>query len=491
VRWRSVRGGTGMLAGTFSLLTLIAVGSRIWSMSAATPAGSDSFVEQAATFLLYGLAYQALYCVLAALLGVAAVRITRAPTKSGAVTPALIGAVCFGALALVVLMLLKASTTPEQERQLSETAVSGFWIAAVVLRTLAVGALTYALIRLARHLELRLDGAIAGGLFALLVVDAAAAVQGLLSPPSAETRGSPGRWALLLVQLAFAVLFVVVALRVRRALTPLCEEEALDERETGTARREQADAEDDGEAAEPAPVVPPPVEPEISPAARFGAAALAGLAAGALPLWDALDPRMRLELDGPSLSLSVGLAVCAVLVGLVLFQTLGSDAYRARAVLFGAAVIGIGYAAMTLYTIAVQRSELTDRLPVCESGEPPGAGLTRPLLSAIEGPRLENGAPCTRAGERRIYHLEEHPNGSFQDGLVQIGRRFVSDRPRAFGGSAAVLLALVLSGVIIFRAAPEPRSQEPSSQEPSSPESDDPPSDAAKRRKASRRQVRE
>jgi hypothetical protein len=74
-------------------------------------------------------------------------------------------------------------------------------------------------------------------------------------------------------------------------------------------------------------------------------------------------------------------------------------------------------------------------------------------LSPVEGPRLDSGAPCTLAAERRAEHLELHPGGSFQDGLVQIGRRFVADRPRLLGGSAAALIALLLAALLVFRAA--------------------------------------
>jgi hypothetical protein len=168
-----------------------------------------------------------------------------------------------------------------------------------------------------------------------------------------------------------------------------------------------------------------------------------------------LDPRTRFEIEGASPALSGGIAFVGALAGLLLFHALASDAYRARLIVAGAAVIGIGYAAMTLSTTALQRSKLVDQFPVCESGEPPAEPLSRPLLSPVEGPRLDSGAPCTQAAERRADHIEEYPQGSFQDGVIQIARRFSGDRPRAFGGTGFALLALLFSGIMVFRAAVE------------------------------------
>lgn len=473
VRWRSVRGGLTLLVVTWSLLTALAVLTRGWSIGAAASAsGEEQQAAAAVTFALFGLVYQLAYVLLAALLSAAAVRVTRAPAESGAVTPALISAVGFAALALAVLTVLSASTTPAEERQLSEAAVSGFWIAAVVLRTLAVLACSVALQRLARHLQRAFSGAWLGALFGLLLIDAAASLHGLLAPGSLAATASAARWGLIGIQLAFAVLLVGSAWRVRRLVRPLAAEE----------KDEPLPEQAEPEASEPsAPTATrAPFEPDISPGGRALAAFLLAVGVAALPLWDAVDPRIRFELDAPTPLMSGGLALAGLLAGLVLHGVLASDAYRARLVFVGATLLGVGYAAMTLYTTALTRSRFVDRLPVCESGgRPEGEALSRPMLSPIEGPRLESGVPCTRASERRVHHLEEHPKGELRDGLAQIVRRFAGDRPRALGGTAACLLALVLSGLLVFRAAgPE-----------DSPEAEG--GDGAERRQGGEAQVRE
>jgi hypothetical protein len=462
VRWRSVRGGLTLFALAWALLTAIAGSSRAWSIAAAERAvGEDAELAAALTFLLFGLAYQAIYSLLAVLLGVGAVRITRAPAASGAVTPALVGAVGFGALALCVLTLLSAAITPDDERQLGEGAISGFWIAAIALRTLAVAAIAVALVRLARHLAAPLSRTLVGTMFGLLAIDAAAAFHGLLvaSPPSAA------RWALIAIQLALGVALVAATLRVRRAVRPRADKEA---------RREKTPSEPPAETE--LPLAPPrrdaaPREPEISPAARLFAALSTAVGVGALPLWDALDPRTRFEIDGPSPMLSFGIALAGAFAALLVHQALAHDAYRARLIVVAAGAVGIGYAAMTLYVTALQRSKLVDQFPICESGEPPADAMTRPLMSPVEGPRLDSGPPCTLAAERRADHVEKHPQGSFQDGVAQIGRRFVLDRRRLLGGGTAALLALLLAGLLVFRAAVEDDTTErPADEEPQVPE---------------------
>src|SRR5690606_35810275 len=111
-------------------------------------AGASSPEAQVSTvvsFLLFGLAYQLGYSVLTASLAVAAVRITRTPRASGAVTPALLSAIGFGALVLIVLTLLSNTITPEDRRELAPAAIERFWFAAVIARTLALGAIGVAL----------------------------------------------------------------------------------------------------------------------------------------------------------------------------------------------------------------------------------------------------------------------------------------------------------------------------------------------------------
>jgi hypothetical protein len=443
VRWRSVRGGLTLFAVVWTLLTIVAASSRAWSILAAQQAvGEGAELAAAFTFMLFGLASQAIYSLSAVLLGVSAVHITRAPVASGAVTPALVGAVGFGALALSVLTLLSAATTPDDERQLSSGAISGFWIAAIALRTLAVAGVCLALVRLARHLGEPLPRALVGALFALLAVDAASAFHGLRAEIPVAAR-----WALLALQLALGALLVLATLSVRKRVQPLAEKEPRREKPPPQPR-------DELPSSEPA-LQQAPVEPEISPAARLLAALLTAIGVGALPIWDALDPRMRFEIDGPSPMLAAGIALVGGFAALLVHQALAENAYRARLIVAAAAAVGVGYAAMTLYTTALQRSKLVDQFPICESGESPAEPMSRPLLSPVEGPRLAGGSPCTRAAERRAEHREAYPDGSFQDGVVQIGRRFVADRPRLLGGSAAALLALLVASVLVFRAAGE------------------------------------
>lgn len=455
VRWRSVQGGLALFAVAWAVLTFVAASSRLWAMFASpTRGGGDAELAAAVTVVLVGLVYQLVYSVLSLLLAIAAVRVTRAPTTSGAVTPALVAAVSFGGLAAVVLTLVSASTTPVEARQLSEAAISRFWLVAIGLRALAVAAMGLCFVRLARRLEHPFAPGLLGGAGALLAVDTAAALYGVLAPGALD-RSVVARLALVGVQVAFAVLLGSGAVRLRRLVVPRAEREARREARRATTEEQEPPAPE----REAAPVTPSSVEPDISPAARLVACALAGLGAAALPLWDLLDPRMRFEIEGPSPTVSGGLALAGVLLALVLHQALGNDAYRARLLLAASAMLGVAYAAMTLYTTALQRSHLVDRFPVCESGEAPGDSLTRPLLSVIEGPRLESGAPCSRAGERRAHHLEDHPAGSFQDGVVQMARRFAGDRNRFFGGTGLVLIAFLLSGVLVFRAAVESEGQ--------------------------------
>ena len=448
VRWRSVRGGLTLLAVTWTLLTLLSVATRLWSLRAAGVVSPDEQRALALVFALFGLGYQIAYGVLAGVLAAAAVRLTRAPEDSGAVGPALVAAVCFGGLMLSVLTLVSATLTPPEERQLSETAISGFWIAALVLRTLALGALVLALTRLARRLQAPLAAAMVGALFGTLALDTVAAALGLLG------KRESGGVVLIALQLVFAALLVIVAWRLRKNVRPLAVEEAELE-EKAPSEEPNADAAEELDA-EPIPKSDP--EPDISPAGRVGATILLAIGVGLLPIWDALDPRARLELDGQSPMLSMGVGLSGVFLAWILYGTLGSHAYRARLVVAAAALVGIGYGAMTLHVNAIERSRLVDRFPVCESGESPrGHGLLRPMLSPVDGPRLPSGVPCTAAAERRLEHLEDHPTGSFQDGIVQITKRFPGDRPRALWGSAACLLALLLSGVLVWRSAVEPQ----------------------------------
>jgi hypothetical protein len=199
---------------------------------------------------------------------------------------------------------------------------------------------------------------------------------------------------------------------------------------------------------EPEPIETAPLPAPTKTTLTLVSLLMAGVVA-VLPIWDAFSqPDLRVR--------SVAFCIAAVVFGFSLWRTSQSAPYGARAVFALMALISIAYAAVTASEIAVLRSHEIDSWPVCETGLDVRGNIVphwQVRETGYDGPRLESGIPCTRAAERRDEHAELEPGGNVQDGLVQIGIRFRTDRFRIFAGTFAIVVAMIVSGVLVARAA--------------------------------------
>jgi hypothetical protein len=146
-----------------------------------------------------------------------------------------------------------------------------------------------------------------------------------------------------------------------------------------------------------------------------------------------------------------------IAAAVLLARTLAVSPYAARGVFGVALLASLGYLSLTAWETALDRSRRIDTFAVCETM----VGLdgevvvldAEALRYRFEGPHLPNGQPCTSIIEDRATHRAEYPGGSFRDGMIQISRHFPDDRKRFFSIPLITLVLLVISGVIVARAA--------------------------------------
>lgn len=455
--WSSVRSGLGWFAGAWLVLTVAGVGVQLHSLRLAPGvAARDPSAMLALAIASYS--YQAVYAVLAIVVAVALLRITRVPPSTRAVTPALIAAVSFVAVVVLTVALLLGVSGGSSESMSTRE----LWSLVGAARAVGLLALVLAFARIGKSLERPLAPVLVGACFALAAVDAGFPLYRLWSvregaAPTTERSG------LILVQVALAIALVDAARRVRAAVTPEARAEAERPREPESDTPVE---EEDEPGSEPDARAPTPHAPsELPPAFRnLAALAVFGLV-GLLPMWDAVLAANSVGALGDALTGApgtewpkVGLAMCVggALAALVLRRWVQTAPYAARGLLLLAVLASLGYSAPVVLDAARFRSRQIDGWPVCETGLDTEGNL--PNLDSIyrgtyDGPRLPTGEPCTLAAERRDRHAESAPHGELTDGLIQIGSRFPDDRRRVFWGSAIWSVLTVFAFFWVWRAA--------------------------------------
>jgi hypothetical protein len=456
--WPAVASGLRWLAVVWGAFTLLSVVLQLLALQLGTMARAGD-PGALGSYALISFLSQGAYSLLAALLVVAAAKLTRAPPKAAAVMPAVVAGVGFLLAALVNAVLWVAERVAPEARTMDVGQIEQLWITLAAARAVALTALILALLRLARATAVRLHPIVAGSAFALAWIDTGYPLWRVLSGTRAAAQPASARGGLLLVQVLLAVLLVDLARRVRRgvralpAAPPSPPPAKGSEREPRGARASSAPDE------APASLAPP------SAAALWTMAVATGLAVALLPIWDAVLATSSLaafkaEISGapgtvfPSTAL--GFAAAGVVLGVMVGRVAPRAPFAARAVFLLAALLALGYAGVTGIDVALDRSRRIDEWPVCETNLDVRGDLLKPesvFRGRYSGPRLSSGEPCTAAAERRDLHQQQSPGGTVQDGLIQIATRFPDDRARVLYGSLAVLLALGVGGWLVFRAA--------------------------------------
>lgn len=202
-------------------------------------------------------------------------------------------------------------------------------------------------------------------------------------------------------------------------------------------------------------------EPQFEVAVHRGSAgavaALLGAAVAVLPIFDALGSHAVAS----AFSGALGGASAPAPVGAFLYAGLGvvvaiafARAWRrvdgpASVILAAAVVFTLGYAVYTAHGAALSRSRQVDDFNYCEW--PGSSPRSRDVWVSdikskprFDGPHLPNGDPCVKSDEHRDIHVQQHPEGSFADGMAQMWIRFSGDRIRHIVGPVGVLVALLI-----------------------------------------------
>jgi hypothetical protein len=456
--WTSVRSGLTLFVVTWVVSTVLSLGVQINAMRLDALARAGDPASQIVVGLSSAL-YQVAFSVVALLVVVATVKLTRAPPSSRAVTPALVAAGSW-VLVLVLNSLLAVSRGAPQTGAGIDPQQLTILLAAA--RAVGVFALLFALARLARATDQERPPPVIGAALVLAAIDTGFPLW------RAVTSHEPGSWqsasvrgALLAVQMLLAVLLLDLAVRSRRGVR-----EVIAEEEPEPEPEPQSEPESESE-----PGSGPGVEREERLPDREGplaealvAAFLAAVGIALLPLWDAVSTTSSLRALTDAVSgvapaerplaplLYGGLATA---VGLALVRLVRTAPYFARLLWLGATLVSVHYVFTTAMEVASSRSSLVDGFVVCESGLDIRGNVVEPgsrYPGPYDGPRTASGEPCVRAGERRDVHAETEPRGGLQDGLVQIGARFPEERKRVIWGSLIALAALGVSGWLVARA---------------------------------------
>ena len=479
--WRSVERGLFWVAVVLATLSVVSVGVQLW-MTELSQSMSSGNVDAIRTSLVLNGAYQLGYFCLALLLGFSAFRVSRAPTRTGAVGPAAVAGFGFCLAALLNLSLLIASS-----EGFAKQALVGFLVA----RTAGMIGLGLALVRLGSYVELDWPRSRLLMPLGALVGDTVLSSYRLAFASSGFHLMSPWLYRGLSVcaQLILAGGLVWFAWEVRLALADEVEAEIGDEadalqanvgescppafeelcgEENLSSRGEEPLRRDPGTESE----TDSSGDERLAPggtlvgkrARRAGLAVTLGIAT--LPIWDAFE-RYRLKegisnrLDGfePGGGLPLWLfIVSGLFLGWLAYRLVMRRPYAARVVFSLAVLIGGGYVALSALRLARARSHAVDSWPVCGTSLN-AHGQAVDVHSAIspkdvDGPTLDsNQRGCVLVKEYRDEHMAQHPQGDFRDGVVQIWSRFRRDRWRFFGGSLLSASCLLLAGVWIVGAA--------------------------------------
>jgi hypothetical protein len=460
--WARVRSGLGWLIWVWVALTLVGVLVQMFTADVAMRAQAGEEAAQR-TLALTSLAHQLFYSLCAVFLVVAALGITQAPPKTRAIPPALAAAAAFLLVFVLNIVVGLAERTPVEVRTTSAETVRTYWTILAVLRGCGVVALLLAVFRVCAALGEARTPAVTSIALGFAALDGGYPVYRFLARSSSslsETSPWLHRGLVLGLQLVVAYFMIDSALRARRSLLARTERELEKKKkrkkkiETKAKEEPPPEPVDEPEEMEDEPASEPAVaKPQSRTEQIVGAAALA-LGTCLVPVWDA---RAAGTFGSTAILFVLGAGVAAY----ALTQMLARSPYAARGVYGLAACLALGYIGFTAWDTALARSRRVNEYAVCETMVGPQGEIVMPSggpeSPRFEGARLPNGQPCTSIIEDRGRYREEYPEGNFRDGMIQISRHFPDDRARFFTWPVMSLVLLVVSGVIVARAARLPR----------------------------------
>lgn len=443
--WSAAAGGLRRSAWVLGLVTLASVALQLYTTWVGLQLRLEP--ERAAEWTRQlgagGLSYRLFYSLAMVVLAAALLAVSRVPSSTRAVTPALLAAVAFGAASVFNVLSLGHAGDGSADPAL---------FVLIAARSVGLVALLVAVLLIADALRCGVRGARRGALIGLGLVDLVVPASRLFVREHSDTWTT--RLLLVSLQLAFAALLVRALLLASRAAAS-----------QGTGERTEP-ASEPAPASEPvpAPAVEPAPQPARSPAAlgrslpvgrRLSASLGVLLGVGLLPAWEiATDARYeRAELgrlyglDAPSPEgawILGALLLAAPLLALWLWRALAESPHGARLACAVAILLGAGHAVWAVRDAALHRAHQVRAWPVCAAD----AGEVSATIDGVRGPHATDGTPCVRLVERQVQ--KESPV-SVQEGIVQISARFPTDRWTLGVGSLSVLLSLGVAAFVSFR----------------------------------------